>query len=228
MGQITRSALWVYIGSMISGVLGYVFWIAASTFVSPNAVGSASAILAFQGLIISVSSLGIPTGVKRFVGWMQKGDDYGQGSSYFVTAVAMIFLLNLPVVFAISLLSMSSIQAFGMTSAELGFVSILMLLSFWPPVLVSLFDSLLKTEVTSLAQIASTITKLMIGIVLLMMGFDFLGLMIALIAASLATDLVLLLSLARTASHLHIGLGFDVQKAKDLIRGSIRCAYPEF
>jgi O-antigen/teichoic acid export membrane protein len=81
---------------------------------------------------------------------------------------------------------------FYFTAVELFFVAFLFTLNFWAVLLVSLFNSILRTDVSAKAQIISSIVKLVVGFPLMILGWNFVGLVYGIIAASTTVDLILL------------------------------------
>ncbi len=52
----------------MTNFLGFIYWLLIAPVVSPEIVGRAAAVLAVVGLLLPTLSLGIPTGVMRFLG----------------------------------------------------------------------------------------------------------------------------------------------------------------
>jgi O-antigen/teichoic acid export membrane protein len=216
----------VYIGSVSSSIVGYLFWIISTGFVSPDVVGTASAILALQTLLTTIVSLGLSTGAKRFICLKEQDPEYEDGSIYLSTTVILTFIVNVPIVLLLVLANYFQIPLFGLTSNDIGFVAILMFLGFWSPIITSLFDSLLKTRVTAVSQIVSSLAKLGVGFVLLLLEMDFLGIMISFIVAAIAADLILLVGLGRLSKEFTLTVTFDTVKSRELLQGSLPAWIP--
>ncbi len=61
--NIGNAAIFIYIETFVSLVLGYVFWIVMSKLGDPEIIGTASAVITFSGILSVISQIGIPTGV---------------------------------------------------------------------------------------------------------------------------------------------------------------------
>lgn len=191
LSRVVRGGFWLYIGSLLTIFLTYVYWLIASNFVVPNVVGSAGAVMSMQSLLVSVFSFGLPSGLQRFVGLCKGKNDYQQLSEYFFSS--LFFTLSISTLLALSVLvsSLIGFSIFNLNSAELSFIVILTLLGSWQPIFISLFNSILRTEVTARAQAISAFSRLLIGIPLLYFGLSFLGVMLGLIVASVTMGVLL-------------------------------------
>ncbi|MFW9979858.1 MAG: oligosaccharide flippase family protein [Candidatus Thorarchaeota archaeon] len=190
-GRIVKSGLWIYIGGLSTNIIGYVYWILASRFVPPDIVGIASAIIALQGLLVVVVSLGLPTGMKRFIGKTMDDEDYSRMSGYFSTNLLIMTTLSFSAVIVLTLFANLYQGALGISSSDILFVVLLTLLNVFTPLLMSLFDSLLRTRITAISQILSAIAKITIGLFLFVMGLGFIAIMTTFAISSLLADMVL-------------------------------------
>ncbi|NHI82921.1 MAG: hypothetical protein EAX81_01270 [Candidatus Thorarchaeota archaeon] len=222
LSNVIKSAVFIYIGGLVTNILGFVFWLVASSYVPPDVVGSASAIIALQALLMTIMTIGLPTGLRRFVGKGGSEERYDLISEYFATSMGVNLLLNLPVSLILIAAPALHYSGYGLSAIELAFVGTLILLSFWAPTLVSLFDSLLKTEITALAQVLSSIVKLLLGLMMLILGYGFLGVMMAFIAASITTDSVLLYH----ARNMFREFGYQPRFESDRIRELVESGLP--
>ncbi|MHA1402039.1 MAG: oligosaccharide flippase family protein, partial [Candidatus Heimdallarchaeaceae archaeon] len=91
MGRIFRSGIFLFIGTVVSSLLNFVFWIVISRYTSPDIIGSAAVIIALQSVLAMVFSFGLPAGLQKFVGRDAAKGDTESISMYFSTA--LLFLL---------------------------------------------------------------------------------------------------------------------------------------
>jgi O-antigen/teichoic acid export membrane protein len=68
LGRVLRGSIWLSLGSILANFFGFIYWLLISPVVSPIIVGKAATVLAIESLLLSTLSLGIPTGVMRFLG----------------------------------------------------------------------------------------------------------------------------------------------------------------
>lgn len=221
IGRVVKGSLWLYIGGLFSSFLGLLFWVLVSFFVPDSIVGSAAAVVALQGLLIGVVSLGLPAGLQRFIGQSLGWKNHKQLSSYFLVSLIIILLLNLPMVICVFLASFLNISIFNLTSFELLFVGILIIFSFWSPLFTSLFKSFLRTGVPALAQTISSILKLLAGLSLLLLNFGWLGIMLSLLLASIISDVTLLLFTSKLFKEFRLTFSVKLSQSKDLLVASL-------
>lgn len=215
--SIARSGLWLYIGGLTSSLLGYIYWIIAAQMVLPEMIGSAAAIIAFQNILVTLFSFGIPVGLRRFIGISQRKEDDQQLTSYFYTSLVLLLLLNLPLTVLLLFMTFTGFVILFFTPFELLLVSMLFTLNFWPVLLVSLFNSILRTEIPARAQILSTIVKLGVGFSLLSLGWDFFGLFYGIVAASITVDILLLAYTLKLFRQLKTEMRFQSTEIRSLL-----------
>jgi len=185
IGSVVKGSLWLYIGSVFFNLVGYLFWLVASLFVSPEVIGSAGAIISLYTSLATVLSFGVPMGVRRFMGasWSEK--DRGGLRSQLLVALILLAIVNLPVIGFIFLLSMAGVQLLGLASIELGYVGLFLLLEFWPPLFYSVFNSVIRTRVIAFGDMALSSIKLLGSITFFLMGYGLIGILAGLAIGSL-------------------------------------------
>lgn len=223
IGEVVKSSTWLYIGALIFNFLGFFFWFIASLFVTPQTVGTASAVLAFESLLISVFSVGANVGLRRFIGQSWGDDDKDRLSLYFSSSIVIVLLLNIPVICLLFIGSVFEVGIVGLGFQEIFYVAILLMLGFWPPVIYSLLNSVLKTRTTAIADIVFSSGKLILAVILLYLGFDLAGILIAFIAGSVLRGVVLSLFAARLFRKNDISFHFRINTPfiKDIIHAGV-------
>lgn len=216
IGSVARGGLWLYIGGLLSSLLGYVYWLVAARFVPQDMIGSAAAIIAFQNLLVTFFSFGIPVGLRRFIGISRGQGDDQQLTSYFYTSLILLLLLNLPLAFLLFFSAFTGFTILYFTTYDLFLIAYLFTLNFWPVLLVSLFNSILRTEISARAQILSSIAKLGIGFPLMLLGWNFVGLVYGIIAASTTVDIILLGYTVKLFRQLKTKMDFESADIKPL------------
>ena len=71
--RLYSNAAYLMIATSATAILGFVFWIVAARFYTPEDVGLASATIAAMGFVVSLSRLGLEMGLVRFL--HQTGED---------------------------------------------------------------------------------------------------------------------------------------------------------
>lgn len=177
--KVVRSGFWSYTGSLLSSFLAFLFWIVASSYVLPSVIGSVAVIMALLNILMVLFSFGLPMGLRRFIGLGKGKNDYSLVSSYFLTTLLFLILINIPLMIFLFFSSISGMSFLNLTPFQLLFVAILLILNFWTPLFTSLFDSLLRTEISVLATLVGSTVRLLLVVGLLSMGFDFIGVILA-------------------------------------------------
>ena len=201
-----KGSFWLFVGVAIFNIAGFLYWIMASLFVSPDVIGSTSAILSFESLIINVFSLGVPIGIRRFI-----GSSWGQGTSqeisqYVSVSLGFAILINIPALILVSAIAILNIPLFSLNQVGLSSVALLITLDFWPSIFASLFISILRTKVTTISNSISSIVKILIGYFLLQSGMGFVGVIVSILAASLTRGGILLFYSGRLSDEIGISL----------------------
>lgn len=188
IGEVLKGGLWLYIGSLIFSFLGLLYWLMASFFVDPDIVGTAAAFLSYEVLMLTVVSMGVPRGLQRFLGQSWGSRKKQELSLYFSTALLFLTLVSVPVVFLLFLFPDITLGVLNLNNVEILLMCLLLLFDFWPPVFYSLFKSVLKTEISALADIVLSVFKLLGGLVLLNFGFGLVGLLLSFVIGSTARN----------------------------------------
>ena len=63
-----RGAAYIYIEVIASLISGYIFWIIMSKITTSETIGISSTLFSMAGIVAVIASIGIPTGVQRFLG----------------------------------------------------------------------------------------------------------------------------------------------------------------
>ena len=192
MKELFGSSIWLIIGSMISNIFSFVYIILISQHVSPEIIGTLGAIMALQAAVGVLLSLGIPTGVQLYVGVARGEDDYDRIRSTVFTNMIVLVSLNLIATLFFSSLWFANISLLGFTPLELLIVSIIHILSAFSPILLALFTALLKTRITAVAQIVSSIIKIPVGLIAISISPGIFSACLGIIASYLFLDLILI------------------------------------
>ncbi len=196
LGKVIQSSFWLYVSGIISSFVGYFYWLLASRFVHPSIVGDAAAIIASVYLITSASSLGISYGATRMLGQAHSSNDRKGLSIVFTSA----FITNLALSTFAALFIAIMGTFVGLTQLAIPFITVLVLLHSVPIVAHTLYYATLKTHIIALSAILSALVRLTLGILLLYIGTDFVGVMLTFIIGGAVEDAMLLLASRRTVS----------------------------
>ncbi|MGQ9759830.1 MAG: hypothetical protein ACUVQ5_04605 [Candidatus Methanomethylicaceae archaeon] len=191
LSRVIRGSLWLYISSLVSNFLGYIYWFATARFVDPMTIGTGAAVVGASSLIAGALSLGLSSGATKMIGKSAGMGNSKNVSGYFTTALSISISIYLTASLLILLLPEGIM---GFSKFETMFVVLLIMIGYgsWDSILSVLFSSTLRTEVNATASILSSFFRLGIGVLLLYLGFGFLGVMGGYITSSLVAEAVYL------------------------------------
>ncbi len=194
LAKVFRGSIWLSFASILANLFGLIYWILVSSMVNPATIGKAATILAIGSLIASTTSLGIPTGVMRFLGIGLGHREPATLGRYFYSSLAFILVLDViagSLFLALGLLG----GIIPLDPESIIFTSILIFVGMngWPLVLVAFFNSTLETEYISIAQLVTGLSRILISVPLIFLGLNFYGLMLGYVIASIAYALTLLI-----------------------------------
>ena len=200
----------------------------ASLFVPPAVVGSVSAILSFESLVVNVFSLGVPIGMRRFIGASWGRHEPDKIARYFSTSIAFTAAINIPAFIVILAASILDISVLNLGHLEFFSIAILMALDFWPSIFASLFIAILKTRVTTVSNTMSSVIKILVGVTLLQMGFGLAGIIISMIAASLTRGIILVLSTKKLSREVGFSLyrSVNIRSVNEILRAGVASWIP--
>jgi len=90
MPKVARSAIYLYTQGLIATGSGYLFWIIISRITSAEILGLASATSAVAAVAISIATIGIPSGVRRFLGKATAENDSNLFRNYFTASLRLV------------------------------------------------------------------------------------------------------------------------------------------
>ena len=227
LGKVLRGSVWLSLGSILANFFGFIYWLLISPMVSPATIGKAATILAIQSLLLSTLSLGIPIGVRRFLGREYSRRDSIMMGKYFYSS--LIFILGLDVVTGLLFLSLGLLAGIIPLDLEsILFTSILILVGMngWPLLLVALFHSTLETEYVTMAQFITGLSRILIGVPLVYLGLNFYGLMLGYVIAAIANAFTLLLFAKRWLHRLGAKFSLSYRAVVDSLKAGLATWIP--
>lgn len=177
--NIGNAAIFIYIETFVSLILGYVFWIVMSKLGDPEIIGTASAVITFSGILSVISQIGIPTGVQRFLGKSFAISSLIEIKNYLFASFIIISISTIAILAAVLLFNTYILSLFNIDH-EFFLVSLLLMVStsfatFFRGIVVSS----LQTKVLTIAMSLSSVVKLILGVILLVGGLGAFGLLIS-------------------------------------------------
>jgi O-antigen/teichoic acid export membrane protein len=194
---VGNAAIFIYIETFVSLILGYLFWIIMSKIGNTEIIGIASAVITFSGIISVLSHIGIPTGVQRFLGKSFAISSVSEIKTYLLVSTLLISITIGIVVIIVSIFRDSLLTSFKIDH-ELFFVSLLLIISTsYATFLRGVVVSSLQTKILTFAMTFSALTKLFLGIILLLWGMGALGLIVSFTINQLIVTAILAIHVGR-------------------------------
>jgi O-antigen/teichoic acid export membrane protein len=195
---VGRGAAYIYIESISSLISGYIFWLIVSKITTPEIIGTSSTVVTYATIVAVIAAMGVPMGMQRFVGKSFSEKNLDDVKRYVITSLLLIFI-GIFVCVAIIIAAHYWIQNFFGFDFTLIIIAILLIGSFNTTMLFrSTVVASLKTESLPLIYIISSVAKLILAIVLILIGFGSVGLTLGYTFNHILSSVLLSILLVRT------------------------------
>jgi O-antigen/teichoic acid export membrane protein len=223
LGRVTRGALWLTLGIVLSNFFGLIYWIIVSGLVDANIVGRAAAIIGMEALIAGFLNLGTPVGVQRFMGASYGLKDYHKLSEYFYSNTLFMFIVSFLAGLFFIFLSFMSINPFSLDSLSLILLGTLIIVGMnsWSGISQSFCNSVLATEYIALSQLISSLLRLAISLTLIFAGYSFLGIMAGYIIAASTSSIFMLILPIKMLARFNTRFLFSLSSIKNSVKAGI-------
>ena len=170
--SIIKSSFWLYGVSILNNLFGFVYWFAISRIGGAQLLGLTSATVGLASTISSILSLGMPTGLMRFLG-IERGRREGLARYLWSSAIFLstIYLLTSLALLALSMLGVS---VANFSPPMFRAASILVALSS-SSAFTTYLISTLRTKTLFLSVLIGNLLKLGIGIEAVYLGLGWFG-----------------------------------------------------
>ncbi len=177
---LIRGSFWIALGGVIANAGGAIFWILASKLVSPTDIGYAVSAFSIAGMLAALANLGFNYAVLREIP--------ERGSSAFTSALALAVISGVVVAFLSGLFS----DIYIGFSRYIFPIYILTVLSLVNMVGGFSLVAIIKTKYVTIINALSTITRLVIGLGLVILGFGGFGIVVGLVSAYIVSAVLFL------------------------------------
>jgi O-antigen/teichoic acid export membrane protein len=172
---IGKGAAYLYIENIVAGISGYAFWLIISKIVSPEIIGISSSIVSFSVILAIIAGLGIPNGIQRFLGRSFSEENYSEAKRYVNVSIVLVSSGILACTIVIFVFKEWMYQYLHIDSNLLAILIVLSGSSILFLLLRSVVVSTLKTKILPILIIVSSIVRIISAIMLLLLGWDVLG-----------------------------------------------------
>jgi len=226
--RVLRGSIWLTASTVLANLFGFIYWLIVSPLVPPATVGRAAATLAVESLLLATLSLGIPTGIMRFLGGSYGGGDARGLGLHFYSNLLFILGLDFVAGGCLVILGLAGISINPLDTESLLFASVLILLGSngWALLLTAFFNSILKTEYVTIAGFIAGITRILVGAPLVYYGQGFFGLMVGYVASAATSSLALLILAIRELRRLAASFILSSLAVREAVRAGLAAWTP--
>lgn len=221
-GGVVRGGFWLFVGQFIISVFGFLFWLVVSWLGGADVVGLVSGVFSLASLVSSLGVLGLNASVQRFVGRCRGlGEDWGV---YVWSGLAVALASEGLLGFCLVAAGLVGVGLPGLPPRGLVFAGLLVVLSFGQ-VFNGFLTGHLRTEYIAAALLAANIVRIAVVVVLLWLGWGWLGGAAAMVLGQFASLAWLAWGSAR------VGLGepvFSRGVARELVVAGLSVWAPNF
>lgn len=172
---LAKGALFIYIETIIGMGSGYIFWFIMSQISSPEVIGLSSAVVSLTTIFSGIASIGIPTGVQRFLG-KSFSENALSTTRGFVKSSIVLTSIGIGICSGIFIILENWLYHTFDINLPLLVVSILLIVSTsYMTLFRSIVISTLQTKVLPLVLILGSFTKFILAIILVSMSYGALG-----------------------------------------------------
>jgi len=217
IGRVVRGGFWLYSSSIVNSFSGFIYWMIVSALAGSEALGLTSATVGFATLINGLLSLGVGTGLRRFLGQCIGLGDRDCLSRYLWTTVLFTAIVY---VSASSLLYILSSLGYSLSSYSpemLRIASFIVLIGV-SQALSAFLVSLLRTDILFFGTIAGNVLKFVVGIGLVYLGFEWRGAAVGYMFFGLTNFFV---SLVYALRAIGFRLEFSIGALVDVLRAGV-------
>ena len=217
VSAVIRSSLWLYLGSMVNNLVGFVFWVLLYAIAGAKDIGTASAVISLAYLVSSAVSLGAGVGMSKWLGHCVSRNDKLCEATYFWSAFTYVLLANSLSATILLLISVIGMPLLNYGPSQLLIASYL-ILALSADVFMNYFIGIMVTRPYFAAVAASNAAKLAIGLTLVMFGFGWVGIVFAFIIQSAVFGVIGIIYVMRRAG-LH-GI-LNIRSLPDVLKAGI-------
>lgn len=214
-GKLARASAWLFVGSLASGVFGYVFQIVMGRMLSTQEYGLFSAIMAMFAI------LGAPSGtlmmvISRKVSEYRARQDFGS-LTHFFGSIHLKTTLVVSCILALCLLGAPQAQIYLKTtnSIPVYLLGILLFVSFSPLINNAFLQGLQKFDWLSAGSAIGTLSKIFISALIVSLGYGVSG---ALAGTILSVIVTLILTSGGLRKSIAAGRGLEYNSAHLALR----------
>jgi len=204
LSKVVSRGLWLYINQVVFSVLGFVYWFVISALAGSKAVGVASSVMGLASILSNAVNMGMPESIKRYIGKSLGERDERSLREFFWSAFSYMVFSLAGVSILVFILSLTGRTIYGLQPSMLIFVSILISLSF-SAFFVGFLTACLETQYITYSSIISNLSRLCVGVTLVVLGLQWVGATLGLVIGSAANLMLLFYFSTKLISRYKVG-----------------------
>ncbi len=175
INQTSKNIVYLYLNAIAGLIMGYAFWIIISKIAGPEVIGTASATASLALVLVTVVTVGIPTGVQRFLGKSISQNNKNDFKSF---TLVSLFLISISIAISMSAVFFLRNQLVALLNLQIEFVLIVITIMVASSITMLFGASLVsarRTKSLFISQSVAGASRLFIGIWLVTIGMGALG-----------------------------------------------------
>jgi O-antigen/teichoic acid export membrane protein len=198
-------------------ILGYIFWLLISNLTGAETIGRVAAAMALGWILTSISTLGIPTGIQRFLGIAVAENNASLINRYSKVSIFLLAISSSILTLSLVLLSKEITLILNLPQ-EMFFISIIMVLGAGIyQLLRAVMVSTLKTKMLLVADTLGEISRIIVTVVLITSFYGDLGILSGFLALFLIPSLILLPGFIKILGRYGDNVKLEIRKTSAII-----------
>ena len=187
--KVVRSSFWIYATNFLNNAFGFIFWLLISFIAGPSIVGIISAISSLANFFAGILNLGVPVGLIRWLGHSIGSGKTDEAQKFFWSGLLFLITLIVPVSLVLGFMGYIGLSFSRYSPLTLVFTSMFLIFSL-KVVVTSLYIGYMKTFPYFLSTLIGQILRIVVGVLLVLIGFGWIGAAIGYLMISLTMTLV--------------------------------------
>jgi O-antigen/teichoic acid export membrane protein len=208
---VGKKASYVYVETVIEMFVGYILWLFLSRITTPDVIGISSTVISLVIIFSVIADLGVSRGSTLFLG-KSFSKEQSEDSRTFIKAALLLVCLGILACSLIILVLQEWI--YPKISDDLVLMSILLVSAMAISILLRsiLIDSL-QTQLLPRIMIISSVTKIILTILLVLLGTGAIGITIGSLSAYISAGILFFFSIAKILKQLKKGTSIPLRRA---------------
>ncbi len=215
--RVVKSGFWLYLSMIVNNVGGFIYWLIISWVAGPGILGVTSATIGLAAIVNALLNLGIGVGLQHHIGICTGLSDKECLRRSFWSVIILPTILYLGTGLSLIMLGFSGFGFLNFSPKMITFAGILVCLGIVLPITASL-TGLLETKTVFLASLLGNALKILLGVTLVMKGFDFIG---AVLGYTMIQVSMMLIGGYKVLERIGMPLKPCVETAKKILRSGV-------